>query len=142
MTRALAPVAASEAKPLELAAQSALPEASRAPLRSSSLAASGPATAPGADPAQLKQLLKVSQDFESLFLSYMLKVGREATLKGNLMGHTQGEEIFTEMRDDELAKRMSSAGGIGLARLLVEQLTRTLQAQARDPSAPSGVEGA
>ncbi|MGH7442662.1 MAG: rod-binding protein, partial [bacterium] len=86
----------------------------------------------GVNPQELAKLRKVSQDFESLFLSYMLKVGREAGFKGSLMGHTQGEEIFTEMRDDELAKHMAKAGGIGLAHLLVEQLTRTLQAQARE----------
>ncbi len=83
------------------------------------------------DPKELASLRKASQDFESLFLSYIMKVGREATLKGGFMGHSQGEEIFTEMRDDELAKHMAHAGGIGLAKLLVEQLSRTLAAQAR-----------
>jgi len=82
------------------------------------------------DPKEIERLRKVSQDFESLFLSYMMKVGREASMKGDLMGHSQGEEIFTEMRNDELAKHMAAAGGIGLAKLLVEQLTRTLQQQA------------
>jgi flagellar protein FlgJ len=85
----------------------------------------------GVDPRQIAQLRKVSQDFESVFLSYMMKVGRDTTSKGSFWGHTQGEEIFTEMRDDELAKNMAKAGGIGLADLLVEQLTRTLQEQAR-----------
>ncbi|HTA17195.1 MAG TPA: rod-binding protein [bacterium] len=85
----------------------------------------------GVDPQQIAQLRKVSQDFESVFLSYMMKVGRDTTSKGSFWGHTQGEEIFTEMRDDELAKNMAKAGGIGLANLLVEQLTRTLQEQAR-----------
>jgi Rod binding domain-containing protein len=84
----------------------------------------------GLDPKQIDKLRKVSQDFESVFLSYMMKVGRDTSMKGTFMGHTQGEEIFTEMRDDELAKHMASAGGIGLAKLLVEQLTRTLQQQA------------
>ena len=85
----------------------------------------------GIDPGQIAQLRKVSQDFESVFLSYMMKVGRDTTSKGTFWGHTQGEEIFTEMRDDELAKNMAKAGGIGLANLLVEQLTRTLQQEAR-----------
>lgn len=86
--------------------------------------------AQGVDPKELAKLRKVSQDFESVFLSYMMKVGRDTSMKGTFMGHTQGEEIFTEMRDDELAKHMAGAGGIGLAKLLVEQLTRTLQQQA------------
>ena len=94
-------------------------------------AAIKPKAGDGVDPQQIAQLRKVSQDFESVFLSYMMKVGRDTTSKGSFWGHTQGEEIFTEMRDDELAKNMAKAGGIGLANLLVEQLTRTLQEQAR-----------
>jgi peptidoglycan hydrolase FlgJ len=91
----------------------------------------------GVDPRQIAQLRKVSQDFESVFLSYMMKVGRDTTSNGTFWGHSQGEEIFTEMRDDELAKHMARAGGIGLANLLVEQLTRTLQEQARRQAGPS-----
>jgi flagellar protein FlgJ len=83
------------------------------------------------DPKEMAQLRKVSQDFESLFLSYMMKVGRQSGAKGGFWGQTEGEQIFTEMRDDELAKHMAKAGGIGLSKLLVEQLTRTLQAQAK-----------
>jgi Rod binding domain-containing protein len=90
----------------------------------------------GADPKELARLRKVSQDFESLFLSYMMRVGRESGMKGGFMGQTQGEQIFTEMRDDELAKHMANAGGIGLSKLLVEQLTRTLQQQAQRQAAP------
>lgn len=91
------------------------------------------------DPREMAKLRKVSQDFESLFLSYMMKVGRESGLKTTFMGgHSQGEEIFTEMRDDELAKHMANAGGIGLSKLLVEQLGRTLQEQAARQAAAHG----
>jgi flagellar protein FlgJ len=82
------------------------------------------------DPKEMARLRSVSQDFESLFLSYMMKVGRESGMKGGFWGQTEGEQIFTDMRDDELAKHMAKAGGIGLSKLLVEQLTRTLQMQA------------
>lgn len=85
----------------------------------------------GVDPKEMDKLRKVSQDFESVFLSYMMKVGRESGMKGGFLGHSEGEEIFTGMRDDELAKHMAKAGGIGLSKLLVEQLSRTLQEQAR-----------
>jgi flagellar protein FlgJ len=86
---------------------------------------------PGAkaqDPKQLDQLRKVSQDFESLFLAYMLKTMKQAIPKSGYLGDSQGEKIFTEMKDEELAKGMAKAGGIGLARLLEQQLTQSLRA--------------
>jgi flagellar protein FlgJ len=83
-------------------------------------------------PKELARLKAVSQDFESLFLGYMMKTMRNSVPKGGLWGQTQGEQIFTEMRDDELAKGMAKAGGIGLASLLEQQLTQTLQRQAQN----------
>lgn len=92
----------------------------------------------GMDAAELAKLRKVSQDFESVFLAYLMRSGRQSVPKGGWLGETPGEKIFTEMRDDELAKRMSQAGGIGLSRLLMEQLTRSLQQQQRPQSAAPG----
>jgi peptidoglycan hydrolase FlgJ len=79
------------------------------------------------DPKQMEQLRKVSQDFESLFLAYMLKTMKQAIPKSGYLGDSQGEKIFTEMKDEELAKGMARAGGIGLARLLEQQLTQSLR---------------
>ena len=84
------------------------------------------------NPKELARLKAVSQDFESLFLSYMMKTMRNSVPKGGLWGQTQGEQIFTEMRDDELAKGLAKAGGIGLAPLLEQQLKQTLQMQAQN----------
>jgi len=86
-------------------------------------------------PASEKQLAKlhaVAQDFESLFLGYMMKTMRQSVAKGGLWGDSQGEQIFSEMRDDELAKGLAKAGGIGLAKLLEEQLKQSLATQARE----------
>ncbi len=102
----------------------------------SALGARGGPSAGGVAPADLARLRKVSQDFESLFLSYMMKVGREASFKSEgFFARGEGEKIFTDMRDDELAKHMAKAGGIGLADLIVEQLSRTLRDQAREQAA-------
>ena len=80
--------------------------------------------------AQLKQVAKVSQDFESLFLAYMFKTMRQAVPKSDFFGQGQAHEIFTEMRDEELAKGMAKAGGIGLGKLLADQLRRSLDQKA------------
>jgi len=76
------------------------------------------------DPKQLAQLRKVSQDFESLFLAYMMKTMKAALPKSEFLGQSEGEKIFTEMKDEELAKGMAKAGGIGLAKLLEQQILK------------------
>ncbi len=82
------------------------------------------------DPKEAAKLQKVSKDFESIFLGYMMKTMRESVAKGGLWGDSQGEQIFSEMRDEELSKGMANAGGIGLSRLLVEQLKQSLKTSA------------
>lgn len=81
-------------------------------------------TASDADKAKL---IKVSKDFESIFLAYMLKTMRQSVPKGGWLEESQGEEIFSSMRDEELSKGMAEAGGIGLSKLLVDQLKQSLQ---------------
>lgn len=97
----------------------------------SQAAARATAPAPGAPAKELAKLRQVSQDFESIFLGYMMKTMRESVPKGSLWGQSQGEQIFSEMRDDEMAKGLAKAGGIGLAKLLEDQLKQTLATQAR-----------
>ena len=82
------------------------------------------------DPKEAAKLQKVSRDFESIFLAYMLKTMRSTVEKGGLLAENQGEQIFSEMRDEELSKGMANAGGIGLSRLLVEQLKQSLKTSA------------
>ena len=84
--------------------------------------------AAGAKPdAEAAKLVKVSKDFESIFLAYLLKTMRQSVPKEGLMEESQGEEIFSGMRDEELSKGMAKAGGIGLGKLLVEQLQQSLK---------------
>ncbi|HTB22758.1 MAG TPA: rod-binding protein [bacterium] len=140
MTRPVSPLVSSDFQAPDLSAEwSTRMETAQAAseARAVGMDAEAAKATKGVDPKQLDQLRKVSQDFESVFLSYMMKVGRDTTSKGGFWGHSQGEEIFTSMRDDELAKHMAKAGGIGLAKLLVEQLTRTLQEQANNAKAAS-----
>jgi len=79
-----------------------------------------PSAAGQADP----KLQAACQDMESLFLSYLLKEMRATVNKSGFISGGKGEEIFTSLLDVELSKKMSSAGGIGLAPLLLQQLGR------------------
>lgn len=67
-------------------------------------------------------LKKVAQQFEALFMNMLLKSMREATPKDGLFD-SQQTQFFTQMYDQQLAQQMSTKG-IGIADLMVQQLTR------------------
>jgi flagellar protein FlgJ len=64
-----------------------------------------------------------AQQFESLFTSMMLKSMREAKLS-NGMGDSQEGDLYQGMYDQQIALKMSQGKGLGLADMLVQQLTR------------------
>ena len=64
--------------------------------------------------ARRGDLLKASQEFESYFVSYMLKVMRETVPQGELTANKMGE-MFYSFYDEEIGKRAAQAGGIGLS---------------------------
>ena len=71
----------------------------------------------------------VAAQFESIFLQQMLKSMRDATVKSGLFESSQ-METYQSMADQQLAVQLSEQGGIGLARMMVEQMqTRGLVPQ-------------
>ena len=68
------------------------------------------------------QLQAACAEMESLFLSHLLKEMRATVEKSGFMDDGQAEEIFTSLLDVEISKKLSFAGGIGLASILLEQL--------------------
>ena len=74
-----------------------------------------------ADPASTK---KVAQQFESMFLSMMLKNMR-ATLPGTDPLANDASKLATDLYDQQLAQTMSKGKGIGLAAALVAQIERS-----------------
>ena len=83
----------------------------------------------GSDTTAIRE---AARQFESLFTNMMLKAMREAKL-GDGLGDTQESELYQDMYDQQLALQMSQGKGLGLADLLVQQLTRS--AAAATPSA-------
>lgn len=67
-----------------------------------------------------KRLKEACEEFESIFLYYLIKQMRETIPKldeeWGVFGGSKQEEIFREMLDEEIAKEMAKAGGIGLIR--------------------------
>ena len=66
-------------------------------------------------------LEEVAAQFESIFLQQMLKSMREATVKSDLFDSSQ-MDTYQSMADQQLAVQLAEQGGIGLARMMVEQM--------------------
>lgn len=66
---------------------------------------------------------KVAQQFESIFAKMVLSSMRQANFGDSLMGSDQ-QKFYQGMFDDQLAVELSKGKGLGLADMLVQQLTR------------------
>jgi flagellar protein FlgJ len=82
------------------------------------------------------QALKAAaKQFESVFLNMMLKSMREATPQEGMFDSEQ-TKMFTGMLDQQLAQTMSSRG-VGLAEVMVRQLSHNQPASSNAPVSPS-----
>jgi len=94
------------------------------------------------DPA--KALLPVARQFESLYLQMMLKSMRAAVPESDLFSDESGK-AYRDMFDNQLAVNLAEKGGIGLAEVMVKQLTpapksaetQALQLSLRQPAVVS-----
>jgi flagellar protein FlgJ len=71
-------------------------------------------------------LKAVAQQFEGIFMNMMLKSMRDATPKDGMLDSEQGN-LYTQLFDQQLAQKLSSGKGLGVADMLVKQLTRSAQ---------------
>jgi Rod binding domain-containing protein len=71
------------------------------------------------DKAALK---KAATEFEALFMNQLLKVMRETVSKSSLFHGGSGEEVYNSLFDTELSNMMAKGGGIGLGKVLLDQL--------------------
>ena len=69
------------------------------------------------------ELQQACQEFESYFLAYLLKAMRKTVPKSDLLDGGLAEEIYYSMLDEKLAENIAHAGGMGMGRLLYQQLT-------------------
>ena len=68
------------------------------------------------------QLRDACREMESLFINYLFKEMRATIDKSDFISGGRAEEIFTSMLDVEHSRNISTAGGIGLAAILLKQL--------------------
>ncbi len=83
-----------------------------------------------------RALPALASEFESLFLSQVLKSMRDtAGPEGGLFGQDQAD-IYGGLFDQFLGKHLAQAGGFGLARVLEKQLNLTADPGKTTPLAP------
>ncbi len=75
------------------------------------------------DPAALRE---VARQFESIFTKMMLEGMRSASFGDPLFGSDQAD-MYQDMMDDQMAVQLSSGRGIGLADMLIRQLSHAGQ---------------
>lgn len=73
-----------------------------------------------------KALMAVAQQFESMFITMVLKSSREAneTMFQDSMMDSYESKFYQQMHDEQLALTLSQDQGLGLANVLFEQLKR------------------
>ncbi len=92
----------------------------------------------GKNPSQA--LEKVARQFEALFMQMMLKSMREAGAEeGGLFDNDQ-TRLYQDMYDKQISLSLSEGGnGMGLAKLLVQQMQKTMPQQSGDTETAADV---
>jgi Rod binding domain-containing protein len=82
--------------------------------------------AAGAEPLDDRskaKLQKAMQDFEAMFVNYLLKTMRKSVQKDEDAEDGFGGEMMQEMFDYELAKNISRKSGLGIGEMMYRQMT-------------------
>ena len=78
-------------------------------------------TSTGKD-ARLKQ---ACADFESIFIYYMFKSMRKSLPQNGLLDNTQEQKFYQSMADQAISENIARGRGMGLGKLLYNQLQRS-----------------
>ncbi len=81
------------------------------------------------DPQKLRQ---AAEDFEAIFVYFMLRTMRKTITKSGLLGNGIGGDIWESMFDQQLAGEVARSTNLGIAELLIQQLGN------QSPSQPPG----
>jgi flagellar protein FlgJ len=70
-------------------------------------------------------LRAVAQQFEAMFLNMIFKGMRDGKLADDVLGG-DGEELYQELHDQQLALHLSQTNSLGIADMMVRQLEKSL----------------
>jgi peptidoglycan hydrolase FlgJ len=89
---------------------------------------SGIAQAQGPDgETRLRELKKATQEFEAVFIGYMLKVMRSTVEPADEEGGALGKDIYLSMFDQEIALQMARNSSVGIGEMMYRQLEQTVK---------------
>lgn len=74
-----------------------------------------------ADDSKREEIISVAKKFEALMLHAMLKSMRATIAEDELTGN-DGQDMYRDMMDQEIAKNISESGGFGIQQVLAHQL--------------------
>jgi murein DD-endopeptidase MepM/ murein hydrolase activator NlpD len=86
--------------------------------------------------ARLDQLRNATQEFEALFLSYMLKVMRSTVESEKEESASPGKNVYIEMFDNEIALNISRERSLGIGEMMYRQL-KAESNRSREPESNS-----
>ncbi len=69
------------------------------------------------------ELKNASQEFESIFIAYLLKIMRETIEKSGLTEEGFGKDVYTELFDQEVSRAIARHGALGIADLIYQRLS-------------------
>jgi len=78
---------------------------------------------------ELSALRKACRDFEAIFVKQLLSSSRSGTPGEAMFGPDVASDIMWDMQDQSLAESVAASRGLGLGRILEEQLGERLLAQ-------------
>ncbi|HFE65147.1 MAG TPA: hypothetical protein ENK14_12155 [Caldithrix sp.] len=79
------------------------------------------------NPSDLK---KAANDFEAIFVNYMLQNMRKTVMKSGLLDSGLGGEIMLSLFDEKLSENIAQNSNLGIAELLMQQLSEQNGAEA------------
>ncbi len=85
--------------------------------------------------AEKQALNAAARQFEAIFTSMMLKSMRDANshFKSDLFG-SQTEDFYRQMQDEQMVSHLSATGSLGLADMIVAQLTASDRVSTTEPN--------
>ena len=86
----------------------------------------------GTDLKKLK-LKKACEDFETIMTTYLLKSMHETVLRAETEEFGSGRDLYEGMMDEAVANQLSHTQGLGLAKLLYNQLATNLETRKASP---------
>jgi len=79
--------------------------------------------------ARLLRLKKACQQFESLFIYYMLKTMKSSSEKSSLFGEDFGSDIFGQLFDEGLAEKMAMSSPLKIGDILYKNFEKRVQSE-------------